>query len=480
MNKHTATTESRRRIVVVGGGVTGLAAAYRLHEIAPKAEVLLLESSHRIGGVVNTIHRDGYLIEEGADNFLATTPTMPQLCDTLGLSGELIRPTPSAYGAKVVRRGRLEPIPAGFTVMAPSRLGPLVTTRILSPLGKLRCLLELLVPRRRRSDADESLGAFVTRRFGKELFERLVQPLVGGIYTADARRLSAVATMPRFVEMERTHRSLIRAMLLSRGRHSAQADRRGGARYGSFQTFRNGMGVLTRRLAERLPPGSVRLQTAVEALRRHDRGWTVTSTAGEPFDADAVVLATPPHHAGRLLESVDERLGAAVVSVRSSSCAVVSLGFRRDQATQPLDSYGVVAPAVEDRSVLSCSFSSVKYAGRAPDDSVLLRNFLGGALNPELVERPDEELIDLARREAESLLGFRGEPSIVHVSRRRQSMPQYEVGHPQLIERIRKRVSHQPRLALAGAYLNGPGVPGCIESAHQAADAVVEELGTAE
>ena len=395
------------------------------------AQVLVLESAARAGGVLRTVRKDGFLIEESADSFLTALPHGLGLCRRLGLEEEVIPTDPDRRRAFVVARGRLEPIPDGLMIMAPTRLWPMVTTPILGPWGKLRMGLELLVPR--ADVADESLASFARRRFGRGAYERLIQPLVGGMYTGDPELLSVRATMPRFQEMERSHGSLIRASWHARAASGKSGQVGSGARYGLFVGLREGMSSLINALVRSLPEGSVRCGVKVERLDPgRDGRWRIgCANAGHlsMFDADAVIVATPAGVAGRLLAAVDGALSASLERITSTSCAIVSLGYRREQVAHALDGFGFVVPRIENRNILSGSFSSVKFPGRCPEGTVLLRAFLGGAFLPDVLDQDDEALSELAIQDLSTLLGIRGKPIIRHVSRWPKVMPQYELGH---------------------------------------------------
>ncbi len=468
-------SNNRKRVAVIGGGISGLAAAHQLRKISPEFDVKLLESGSRLGGVIKTTEKDGFLIEGAADNFITTSPTAIELCNDLGLGDELIRTNPNGQGAMVLSRGRLEPIPAGFMVMAPSRIWPLLATRILTPKGKLRSGCEVFIPRKRGID-DESLQSFVCRRFGTEMFERLVQPLVGGIYTADPARLSVAATLPRFMEMERQHGSLIRGMLSGRWKQKQPAETRGGARYSQFMTLRGGMSRLIEALGKSLPSHSIQFDSTARELRHESDGWRIRLDDGSQLGADAVIVAAPASHASRMLRGVDDVMTAELGQIKYTSCAVVSLAFRRDQIHHPVESFGFVVPHIENRLILSCSFSSEKYEGRAPEGTVLMRVFIGGATQSGLLRLSDVELMELAHWELARLLDIQGEPMLQHITRQRQAMPQYHVGHKQRIATINQRLEPHPTLALAGSSLSGVGVPSCIESGQKAAQRVTAAL----
>jgi oxygen-dependent protoporphyrinogen oxidase len=355
---------------------------------------------------------------------------------------------------------------------------PLLTSPILSLRGKLRLLLDLILPAR-TDGTDESLASFARRRLGREALERLVQPLVGGIYTADPAELSVAATLPQFLEMEREHGGLIRG-----GLHKARRERgdRGesGARYGLFATLTRGMGTLPAALASALPAGTLRLGAAVRRVARREgvgRAWSVELRDGPALEADAVVVATEAHAAARLVDGFDASLALGLRSIPYASSAIVQLGYRRDQIAHPLDGFGAVVPLIEGRSILALSFTSVKFPGRAPAGSVLMRVFVGGATQPELFDQDDAWLIETAAREAAELLGIQGPPRLSDVARHPRGMPQYTLGHLDRVAQIGARAGRHAGLVLTGNYLGGVGVPDCVRAGRIAAEAAVAALG---
>jgi oxygen-dependent protoporphyrinogen oxidase len=471
------------RVVIVGGGVSGLVAAHRLATRGLAApgrrphEVLVLEARDQLGGAVWTERRDGFTLEHGADSFLTSTPWAVDLCRELGLGDRLMATDPNYRRSFVVKGGRLLPVPEGFMLMAPRRLLPVLTSPILSWRGKLRLLMDLVRPRR-TDGADESLAAFARRRLGREVLERLVQPLVGGIYTGDPNELSIRAVLPRFPQMEQRHGGLIRGAWRE-ARHAGRDA--SGARYGLFATLEEGMDLLPRTLAAALPVGSIRLEAPVRRLLRIEpRGpWRVELLDGTALDASAVLLATEAHTAARLLDERDPELARQLRGIPYASSAIVQTAFPRDAVAHPLDGFGVVVPAIEGRSILAVSFTSVKFPSRAPAGTVLLRTFVGGMLQPELYDLDDEALVALVRRELEQLLGTRGEPLLWDVARHPRAMPQYTLGHLERIAAIRDRAARHPGLFLAGNAYDGVGLPDCIRVARATADRVFEHLSAA-
>jgi len=460
-----------RRVAVVGGGISGLAAAHRLLELDPSVDLTLWESSSRLGGVLSTVHEEGYQIEQSADNFITTVPWGIDLCKRLGLGEQVVQTNPAHRRTHVIRAGRLHRLPDGFLMMAPTRLWPLVVTPILSPLGKARAAMEYLIPPR-SDDRDESMAEFVRRRFGEEVFARLVEPLVSAVYAADMEKLSVLATLPRFREMEREHGSLIRAMRRQMAARLTSAGE-SGARYSMFVTLREGLTSLTDALARRLPSRAVRLDMPVQRIRRLGDAWQLELFGDGQERFDAVVLATPSHVTGRLLASVDAELSELLGRVEHSGTAVVSVAYRRDQIAHPLDGMGFVVPAVEKSPILAVSFSSQKYPHRAPEGRELLRVFAGGARHEELAEMPAGKLVPLVLGELHRLLGIKGAPIYQSVAHWPSTMPQYHVGHRELVAQIEARAAALPNLALAGNAYHGVGIPNCIHSGESAAESVL-------
>jgi len=462
--------ESQRRIAVIGGGISGLAAAHRLAELQPAVKVTLFEASHRLGGVLETIRRDGFLIERSADMFTTKDPWAWDLCRRVGLEEQLLNTNAAFRRSFVVHRGKLVPIPEGFTLMSPAKMLPVLKTPLLSWSGKARLAWERFVPPR-RDGTDESLHDFATRRLGREVYDRLVQPLIGGIYTADPTRLSMQAAMPEFVAMEKEFGNLTRGMR----EKATKTIREGtGARYGMFLALRDGMSSLIDAIANHLPADCVQLNSSIQRIRRHENHWQLTVDGeSEPREFDALILATRAPHAAALLQEADSRLSDALASIQYASAAVPILGYRRDQITHPLDGFGFVVPFVEKRQILSGSFTSIKFPARAPDDSVLFRVFIGGACQEELVGLTDDELYEIAKRELAELLGVRGEPQVRELVRWNHAMPQYHLGHLDRIAKIEQIASSLPAFALAGNAYRGVGIPFCVRSGELAAERVL-------
>ncbi len=488
-----------KRIIVVGGGITGLAAAHRAVELSRERglpiDVQLFEAGDRLGGNIFTHQRDGFLIEAGPDAFITNKPWALDLCRRLGIAGQLVQTNPSCRRTFVVRRGVLHPVPEGFLLLAPTRIWPFITSRLFSWPGKLRMAMDMFLPARRHgSDGDESLGDFVRRRFGREALERVAQPLVGGIYTADPNTLSLRATMPRFLDMESAHGSIIRAMRREQKQRAAgfwnlwhrrptgassaetavpQAPADSGARYSLFVSFDRGMSTLVDALESRLPAGSVHRRSPVARIRREGQSWRVELADGPEMTADAVVLATPAYVSSELLSGLDPDLSADLAAIRYASSATMTLAYRRDQIRHALDGFGFVVPAAECRSLIAVTFSSVKFPKRSPEGWVLMRAFLGGAMHGQVYDLPDDALIAAVQRDLRDLIGVQESPAFIELHRWSRSMPQYPVGHLDHVRRIMARLTRWPGLRLAGNAFGGVGIPDCVHSGEVAIESLL-------
>jgi protoporphyrinogen/coproporphyrinogen III oxidase len=473
-----------KRVAIIGAGIAGLAAAHRLLERSVESdqpvEVLIFESGPQLGGIIKTEERDGFLLERGPDSFITEKPEAIELVRRLGIESHLLQTNEKHRRSFIVRGTRLVPIPAGFHLIAPGRFRPFINSEIMSWTGKLRMALDLVLPRGNTNGAaDESLAHFIRRRLGIEALERVAQPMVGGIYTADPEKLSLQATMPRFLEMERQHRSIIRA--LRKGSPTvgdSGLSEASGARYSLFVSFDRGMQVLVDRLAARLATAGMALRTRVTAvdLDRTSMQWRVHSEHGPSITVDGVCVAVPAHAAASLLAETDVLLSAGLKQTPYESTATVNLAYRRADIPHPLDGFGFVVPFIEKRSLIACTFSSVKFASRAPQNCALLRAFVGGALQPELVELDEAEMLARVCGDLRELLEIESPPLFSEISRWRQSMPQYEIGHTARVNKIAERVATLPGLALAGNAYSGVGIPDCIRSGETAADSVFSSL----
>lgn len=470
-----------KHVAVIGGGISGLTAAYRLHRAGVR--VTLLERSGRLGGVIQTVRHGDCLLETGPDCWASNKPAAFELARELGIDGGIHGTREGVRRSFILHHGTLKRLPEGFFLISPMSLRALVKTPILSPLGKLRMAMELFEGRR-RGDDDESLAGFMRRRFGKEALERIAQPMVAGIYTADPEKLSLKATFPQFLEMERKHGSVIKALRKrargEAGRRESGGDvaRAAGPRYGLFITFKDGMSTLPNALVEALPDGTVRRNTEVRAVLKNSDSWRI-EVPGESLEFDGVVMALQARLSSELLVETDEELSRALGEIEYAGASVVNFIFDRKQIGHAMDGIGAVIPAVEKRRIIAFSFSSVKFEGRAPEGKAIVRVFMGGALNPEIAAMAPEQQTELALEEIRGLLDITGEPEFTLPAGHRGAMAQYHVGHLERVARIRELAGRHPRLALIGNGFDGVGIPDCVRNANEGVARLLEALGEA-
>jgi oxygen-dependent protoporphyrinogen oxidase len=467
---------SPRKVVVIGGGIAGLAAAHRLAVLAHKngrpLSIVLLEAGDRLGGTIMTYNLQNMIIDLGPDMFLADKPAVMELINELGLSHRMVAPNKKHQRTFVARGDKLYPLPSGFFMMAPTQMLPFVTSDLFSTSGKLRILKDLVIPPA-PEESDESLTQFVERRLGHEALERVIQPLVGGIYTGDPDKLSVKAALPRIWNLEKKYGSLIRGLASTAGKKQGES----GARYGLFASFDGGMQALIDELESRLP-ANIMLNTVATNVTVNSAGnkFAVALGKSASLTADAVIVATPAYHAANLVKSLDAALAAELRGIEYSSAAVINWLFRRQDIPHALDGFGFVVPRVERRSIIACSFTSVKFPGRVPDNRALLRVFVGGALQPDVYDLTDEQMECLAWEDLHTYLNITAVPIVSIMSRFPKSMPQYNLGHAQRVTRIEQAAGKISGFALAGNAYQGVGIPDCIESANRAAAGVFTYL----
>jgi oxygen-dependent protoporphyrinogen oxidase len=449
-------------VIVVGGGIAGLSAAYELQ--ARGLSFMLLERTARPGGVIVSEEVDGYTIDGGPDSLLVQKPEAIALCREIGLGDRLITTKPPRL-AFIQRAGRLHPLPAHSVLGIPTRIGPFVGTGLFTWAGKLRMASELFVPAR-RDDSDESIGSFMRRRFGEEATTYLAEPLLAGIHAGDVDRLSIKALFPRLVETERTQGSLIAAF--SRATPSpAAAD-------GAFRSLPGGLSEMVRTLAARLPPEALRFSTpARRVLVAPPR---VETAAGDSLSARAVIITAPAYVAADLLHDQDGDIARMCQDVRYASTATIALAFPRSAVKHPLNGSGFVVPRTERTGILAASWLSSKWPHRAPDDRVLMRAFFGGARDEHALDQSDTRLEEVALSALRPLLGISGDPLLSRVYRFDRASPQHEVGHLARIEALDRRLAETPGLFMTGSGLRGVGIPDCVADARATAKKAYEWL----
>ncbi len=461
-------------VVVAGGGITGLAAAWELARAG--IQVDLYEASDRLGGKVRTERVDGFLVEDGPDSFISYRPAAAILARELGLGGEIIGTTDPRI-VHIRTGGRFVPLPDGIGLVLPTRMAPFIRTRLFSPLEKLAMARDLVLPRG-PGDDDISIGRFLRRRLGSALVARLGDPLIGGIYGASVDELSLDAVVPQLRAAEREHRSLLLASL-AQGRARARAAAGGNpAPKGSpFLSFQGGMGALVDALAGRLaadPNVRIHLGIGVVDLARAAAGLTVRLSDGSTIRADAVVLAGPARASAAALAGLAPAAVPALMGIPHGSTAVVSLAYRADQVEGP-PSHGFLVARDEPLAFSACTWSSAKWAGRAPDGWILARAFLGER-SPALLVRPDDEIAAIVHADLARVAGVRGAPAFSRVARWVDAMPRYTVGHLARVAALDAAMTAAPRVAVTGAALRGVGVPDCVEQGRRAGRRIAAAL----
>lgn len=460
------------RVAVLGGGISGLGAAYGLRKAIPSASELaitVVENRPDLGGTIGTELAHGYRIERGPDSFVTLKPRALGVATELGLGPQVVGVRNRRFFG--VRRGALVPAPEALVLVAPARLGPFFRTRLISLPGKLRASLDVLIPARKTA-GDESLASFVRRRLGRELLDRIADPLVAGIHAGDSERLSMDSLLPQFVAYERKYGSVIRGLRASVRSHPPAP----GDVPRPFASFRDGMGELPKAFAASTP--DIVWKIGVRALgveRTRDGRLQVGLNDGDTWTGDAVVLTAPTPAAGELVRPLSARLATALAAIRYSSSAVVSLGFREEAYKAPVGS-GVVVPRGEGLRLSACTFSSSKFEGRAPKGRALVRAFYGGARDESVLELSDETLVGIAEKELGGLIGLRGPAEIVRVHRWPRAHPQYEVGHRDRVAAVEAACAEVPGLFLAGSAYRGIGTSDCLEDADRAVSGVLATL----
>ncbi len=461
--------------LVVGGGVSGLVTAWsllrRARELGLDAAVTVLEASHRTGGNLVTDRVDGFVIDGGPDSWIASKPAASALCRDLGLGDELIETVAANRRIYVAHGAALAPMPEGVVLGVPTRLRPMLGSPLLPWRAKARLVLDRALPfSARHGDDDEALGAMVARHLGRDVVSAFTEPLLAGIYAGDAWSLSARSTFPALVDAARRGGSLMvnaRAAVPKRFPGAAPAS--------MFTSLRGGVGTLIDALANALPPATVRTGTAARSVAREGARYVVTTATGESIAADAVVLAMPMQRSAALVRGLDETLAARLDALGWSSVATVFFAFPKAAIGRALDATGFVVPKREGRRILASTWVSSKWPGRAPDDTVLLRVFLGGLGHEDRASLPEDELVAMAREELSALVAVRGEALWTRVYRFLGTSPQPTVGHAARVGVIREALKNHPGLMTIGAGFEGVGIPDVVALARRTGERIAEE-----
>jgi len=474
----------RKKVVIVGGGISGLSAAFYLQKYSNEqnlpTDIVVLEKGPHFGGKINTLRKDGFVIERGPDSFLARKTPIIDLTRELGLEDQLVGTNPAAKKTYILKKGRLHRMPPGLSLGIPTEVMPFLKTKLISPMGKLRAGLDLLLPRG-QNHTDESLGDFLERRLGKDVVSQIAEPLLSGIYAGDAKALSLQATFPQFKQMEQKYRSLILGMLASK-KHSPSTEKLPKVAESSlFLTYKNGLSTLVETLLDKLTKEGVTLLSSVGLERIHtaspESNYQLHLSNGQVLEADGVIMATPPGVSADLLTEYVPKV-RELYSIRYVSVGNVVMTFNREDIPHPLDGSGFVVPRTEQRHITACTWTSVKWLHTAPKDQVLLRCYVGRSGEEEIVHLPDEEIMKRVLQDLEELMGIQVTPSFYEITRLAESMPQYPIGHVERIQQVRKQLSATlPGVLLTGAGYEGVGIPDCVRQGRDTAREMIKLLG---
>ncbi|HVO10190.1 MAG TPA: protoporphyrinogen oxidase [Vicinamibacteria bacterium] len=461
---------TKTTVAVIGGGISGLAAAFTLQKRG--IPYVLVEAGPALGGVIRTETRDGFLLEGGPDSILAQKPEGLALCRELGLGERLVPTNPDDRSVYILRGGVLHPLPEGMMLAVPTKVGPFLRSRLFSWPGKLRMGLDLLIPGR-DGCGDESIASFLRRRFGQEAVERLGEPLLAGIHSGDPERLSILATFPRFRGLEEKHGSLVRGMW-----RAPRHPRPPGSRPPSaFYSLRCGLRELVDALVLRIPREAIWTKMPVQHLERSGSGYRLHLHRQETLDADRVIVAAPAPRIAPALEPLAPDASRVLAAIPFASTATVLVGYRSEDVAHPLNGYGMVVPKTERLRTAALSFVSSKYPGRAPEGHVLLRGFLGGSRDPSALDLTDVQMVETVAREMTQILGLRGRPVMTQVFRWPLGTPQLEVGHLERMDALERLLAREtPGLVVTGAGIRSTGIPDSVAEGTRAAQAAAEGL----
>ncbi|WP_186668991.1 protoporphyrinogen oxidase [Sporosarcina sp. BP05] len=468
-----------KKVVIVGGGITGLSAAFYMQKEAREKglplDVILVEASNRLGGKIQTVRRNGFIIERGPDSFLIRKKSMGILAEDLGIEGELEKnATGQAY---VLVGGELHPIPGGSVMGIPTEIGPFLKTGLFSLAGKLRAAGDFVLPRS-NIKGDQSLGGFFRRRFGGEVVENLIEPLLSGVYAGDIDHMSLESTFPQFYAVEKKHRSLILGMKKTTPKLVPQKDGHGAKKEGVFHTFRNGLETVVEAIEQQLEPGSVMKGVRIDAIEAPGMAGEKTileMNDGRKIEADAVILTTGHEMAGRLF--APHGLLQDLREIPTTSVATVALAFPEEYVVQVKEGTGFLVSRSSDYSITACTWTHRKWPTTTPDGKVLIRAFVGRVGDEAIVDLPDAEIEKIVLADLSKVMDITGQPDFTVITRFKKDRPQYRVGHKQRIAAARAELESKfPQVKLAGASYNGVGLPDCIDQGRAAVKEVLEDL----
>lgn len=464
-----------KKVIVIGGGITGLATAYYLQKEASEKsiplQVKLIEASERLGGVISTAKRDGFTIERGPDSIIARKKSALRLIEEVGLKDKIVSNT--AGKSYIYARGKLHTMPEGSFMGIPTQVTPFALSGLFSPLGKLRAAGDFILPKG-KAIADQSLGAFFRRRLGDEVVENLIEPLLSGIYAGDIDELSLMALFPNFYDIEQKHGSLVVGLNKTMPKPPKTA-KKVPSKKGMFISLTTGLEELIRQVEKRLQKDSVLKGTAVEKVEKLEKGYRVLFTSGEAEMADSVVIATDHFHARKMLS--DYSFMDVFEDMPANSVANVAMAFPKSAIEKDIEGTGFLVSSNSGFRITACTWTHKKWPGTAPEDMALLRCYVGKPDDQEAVDLSDEEIVELVLNDLNKTMNITVKPEFHIVTRWKKAMPQYTVGHLQKIETVKENLSRElPGVFLAGGSFEGVGIPGCIDQAEVAVGKVLNYL----
>jgi oxygen-dependent protoporphyrinogen oxidase len=469
-------SEQKKKVVIVGGGITGLTAAFYMQKKAREEnlpiEVMLIEAANRLGGKIQTVRRDGFVIERGPDSFLIRKKSMDTFAKDLGIDGDLVRnATGQAY---ILVNDRLQPIPGGSVMGIPTKVGPFLKSDLFSLAGKLRAAGDFVLPRS-GVDGDQSLGHFFRRRFGTEIVENLIEPLLSGVYAGDIDHMSLQSTYPQFYEVEKKHRSLILGMKKTTPKQVPQKDGHGASKKGAFHSLRNGLESIVEAAEQQLAPGTVRKGIRIENISNQGNQTVLELNTGEKVMADSVIVTTGHMAASQMFAS--HGLLEGLKEIQTTSVATVALAFPAEAVVQDTEGTGFLVSRSSDYSITACTWVHRKWPTTTPEGKILLRAFVGRVGEDAIVDLPDDEIERIVLEDLSKILTIKSKPDFTVITRFKEDRPQYRVGHRQRVDAARAELKKVfPNIKLAGASYDGVGLPDCVDQGKAAVEEVIAEL----